>query len=417
MLRKTVLCLATVLAGIYAQEASFPLESVVIEGSRMPRDTVLEITGFRLGAPINKAALEQGCAKLRDSGIFQDINYRYGPGPKHGYVVTLTLADQSGLAEAAIDIPGADEDEIWRWLTSKYPVFDHKVPGDDAAQQFLAHQIETHAGAKLKGQPLVAKMETEFVPRRRLVISFQPATLPRITTMSFTGNQELTSVDLARIMQKVAAGEGYTDRRFRSFTELNLRPAYEEHGMYRVKFPSIAVQNVDSSSVAVTVAIEEGAKFNLGEVHIIGADLPIDAMRAAAGFQKGKVANWTEIQNGIWAMEKPVKRTGYTDATARPERVLHDDERILELNISFYKGPLYRFGQLRIVGLSPDLEGRARKTWKLEPGSPYDYAYSTDFFREFSKSVDFRQFKKVDVKSQKGSGDHVMDVTLTFEPK
>src|SRR5260370_24490216 len=99
------LCQALVLAGICAQEASFPLESVVIEGSQMPRETVLEITGFRLGAPVNKAAIEQGCGKLRDSGLFEDINYRYGPGPKHGYVVTLTLADQIGRIESVIDIP------------------------------------------------------------------------------------------------------------------------------------------------------------------------------------------------------------------------------------------------------------------------------------------------------------------------
>lgn len=275
-----------------------------------------------------------------------------------------------------IDIPGVDEDELWRWLSSKYPGFDHRVPGDDAAPQFLAHQIETHAGAKLKGQPLTVKMETEFVPRQRLVISFQPATLARITAISFTGNQELATADLARIMQKVAASEGYTDRRFRSLTEINLRPAYEERGMYRVKFPSIAAQNLESSSVAVTVAIEEGPKFNLGEVHIIGDGLPVDAMLAAGGLKKGRLANWTEIQKGVWDMEKPVKRTGYYDAKARPERVLHDDERVLELNISFYKGPLYHFGQLRIIGLVPDLEAKARKIWKLESGSPYDYAYA-----------------------------------------
>ena len=73
MLRKTMLCQALVLVWACAQEASFPLESVVIEGSQMPRETVLEITGLRLGTPVNKAAIEQGCAKLRDSGIFEEI--------------------------------------------------------------------------------------------------------------------------------------------------------------------------------------------------------------------------------------------------------------------------------------------------------------------------------------------------------
>jgi outer membrane protein assembly factor BamA len=417
VLRQLLLCQAVLLPGIHAQEVSFALESVSVEGTTIPKQSVMEIAGLRIGAPVNKAAIEKGCAKLQESGIFKSIDYRYAPGPKHGYLLTLTLADQSSLSEAAIDVPGVDENDVWTWLMSKYPAFNHKVPGGDAAQQFIAHLIEERAGAKLNGQPVVARLENEFTPRPRMIISFQPMTLARIASMSFTGNRELSAVELGKIMDKVAAGQGYTDRRFRQYTELNLRPAYEEHGMYRVKFPSITAKSLDPLSVAVAIGIEEGSKFNLGEVHTLGDDLPLEAMLSAAGFKKGQVANWTEIQRGIWEMEKPLKRTGYMDAAGRPERILHDDERILELNISFRKGPLYHFGQLRIAGLAGELEGKARKIWTLNSGDPYDYAYAGDFFRAFAKTVDFRQFKKYDVKAQRGAGDHVMDVTLVFEPK
>src|SRR5260370_8094445 len=100
MLPKTMLCQALVLVGACAQEASFPLESVVIEGSQMPRETVLEITGLRLGSPINKAAIEQGCAKLRDSGIFEENNYPYGPRPKHTYLLITPLTHHTTLTSA-----------------------------------------------------------------------------------------------------------------------------------------------------------------------------------------------------------------------------------------------------------------------------------------------------------------------------
>jgi len=411
-----LLSLAVLLSGIQAQDASFPLESVSVEGTAISRATVLEIAGLRIGAPVNKAAIEQACGRLQESGIFQSINYHYAPGPKHGYVLTLKLTDPGSLSEAAIDLPGIDENEIWQWLVTKYPDFNHKVPSDDAAQKFLARQMEAHLGARLEGQHIVARSEGDIGPRGKLRVAFQPETLPRVASMSFTGNREVPSSELTKIMERVAANQDYTDRGFQQLVELNLRRAYEEHGMYRVGFPSITAQKTGPLLLAVTTSIEEGPQFTLGDVQLLGDGLPTAAMLAAARFKKGELANWTEIQKSIWALEKPLKRTGYFEAAARPERILHDDRRILDLTISFNKGPLYYFGQLQFAGLSTGLETKARQSWKVKPGDPYDYEYAYDFLRGFFQSVDSRQFKKYRVDTKPGPS-HVMDITVVFEPK
>jgi outer membrane protein assembly factor BamA len=412
---RTLLCFILIACGIPAQNGSLPLESVALEGTSLSKDFVMEMAGLRIGAQVDKAAIEAACARLQESGIFQSINYRYAPGPNHGYVLTLSVADQGALVDAVIDIPGVEENEIWQWLVSQYPAFNRKVPGNDAAQQFIAKKIEEHLGPRLGGQHLVARIESDLV-RRKTLISFQPEKPPRIGAMSFTGQSELSAAQLVTIMQKVAADEGYLERRFRQALELNVRRTYEEHGMYRVRFSSVTIQKNDPSSVAVTTAIEEGPKYTLGEVQLVGDQLPVEAMLDAAKFKKNQVANWTEIQNGIWALEKPLKRTGYYDAAAAPERVFHDDRHVLDLKISFYKGPLYRFGELRIAGLPPNLEAQARKIWKLQPGDPFDYDYPRDFFRDFFQAVDGRQFKSYKVATQRGS-DNRMGFTLTFEPR
>jgi outer membrane protein assembly factor BamA len=188
-----------------------------------------------------------------------------------------------------------DENEVWRWIAVKFPAFDRKIPANDAAQQTVSRQIEGHAGAALHGQKVVAKMETDFSTRRSIV-SFQPDHLPRVASMEFTGVKEMTADQARAVMQKVVADRGYTDRTFRGLLENNLRPAYEERGLYRVQFRGVKIEFADPQAVAVSIAVEEGPKYSLGDVSVAGEDLPEAEMLAAAKFRKGETANWTEIQ-------------------------------------------------------------------------------------------------------------------------
>jgi hypothetical protein len=138
-------------------------------------------------------------------------------------------------------------------------------------------------------------------------------------------------------------------------------------------------------------------------------------MLAAARFPTGKLANWKLIQEGLWAMEKIVKRAGFFDATASADRTYDDTAHMLALRVRIAKGPLYHFGGIRMIGLSPDLQERARRIWRPKSGDPYDYTYTSEFFQAISCVVDFRVFRKYDTKATKGAGYHVMDINLVFE--
>jgi outer membrane protein assembly factor BamA len=402
---------------IQAQSASFPLESVSVEGTALSKDVVLELAGLHIGSPVDQAAMEGASRRLNETGMFESVSYSYEPGQKQGYALTLKVPDPSSLFNATIDIPGVNDDELWRWLASHYPSLDHKVPANEAGQQFVGRKLEEHLGAVLEGHHVVGRLETVLTPGGKSTISFQPDPLPRIVAINFTGQSELTAQELVALVPKDVREQGYTDRTFRRAVELNLRRAYEERGMYRVHFPSITAQRESGWSVSVTASVEEGAKFTLGDVQIVGDNLPVDAMLKAAKFRKGEIANWTEIQKSIWELERPVRRMGYLHAAAKPERILHDDQHVLDVKIPFNLGQFYTFGQLRITGLTPNQEAQARKTWDLTPGAVFDYDYPKDFFPAFFRSVDSRQFKKFNVTMQKGSGENVMDFVLTFEAR
>jgi outer membrane protein assembly factor BamA len=416
-MRPQTLFLLLVLGAVPAasQNAAIPLESVAIEGSSIPQPVILEVAGLRIASPIDKAGIELACKNLQESGLFSSISYHYAPGPKRGYALTVVLADQAPLSTASIDVPGADENEAWQWLVGKFRRFDHQAPQADAAQEYLAHQIEQHLAGSLRGQHLTVRMETDL-KTRKLILSFQPETLPRIQAVDFTGNQSVTSAELSSVLQRIVANQEYTERKFAFIVELNLRPLYEEHGLYRARFAPGAPQWTDAG-VSLVVGITEGEPYQLGRVELAGENLPVDAMISAAKLPAGKLANWKQIQNGIWEMEKVVKRTGYFAAAASPDRTYDDAARVLDLRVRIAKGPLYHFGELHIAGLTPDQQERALRIWRPKSGDPYDYAYPGEFFQAFSRVVDFRGFRKFDAEPKRGAGDHVMDINLVFEPR
>ncbi len=146
-------------------------------------------------------------------------------------------------------------------------------------------------------------------------------------------------------------------------------------------------------------------------------NLPVDAIAKEAKFKKGEIANWREIQQGIFRAEVPVKRSGYTQAQAVPERILDDANQTLVLKLGFKKGPLYHFGEVSFVGLSPDLEKKAQQVWRMKQGDPFDFLYARDFFQKFSQVADLRIFKKVEDHDRPGEGEQVTDVVVTFQSK
>jgi outer membrane protein assembly factor BamA len=169
--------------------------------------------------------------------------------------------------------------------------------------------------------------------------------------------------------------------------------------------------------VTLSVTITEGAAYQLGKVNIAGDGLPADAMLSAAKFPKGKLANWKQMQEGIWDMEKVVKRTGFFDAAVSAERSYDDAAHALDLNIRADKGPLYRFGELSLTGLDANLSARAKALWKPKAGDPYDYAYPNEFLQAFARATDLGGIRKFKAVPKAGAGEHVMDINLVFEAR
>ena len=133
----------------------FPIEKIDLQGTVFPKAAVLP--GLTAGEVVAPADFNAAAKKLKESGLFQNVEFRYGPGPANGYVLSFEITDFPELTPASIEVPEVNEDSIWKCAAERYAVVPKRVPADEAAERLYTAAIQ---------QCLVSQGHSEEIVRR-----------------------------------------------------------------------------------------------------------------------------------------------------------------------------------------------------------------------------------------------------------
>lgn len=136
------------------------------------------------------------------------------------------------------------------------------------------------------------------------------------------------------------------------------------------------VRFVQGGDGLLVVEIDAGPVAVLGAVGITGGEL---RWGEQAGFVKGAPAESGKLNQALGRVLAAARNYGYLYAMARSTQTVEAGE--LKLTIHVEKGPQYRFGELKIDGLTAQAEARARKLWVVKPGDPASTAALEDWIR------------------------------------
>ncbi len=126
----------------------------------------------------------------------------------------------------------------------------------------------------------------------------------------------------------------------------------------------------------LVVEIEMGPVTVVGEVAIEGGEAK---WIENAGYVKGEAAESRKLNRAMGKVIEAARNEGFLMASARSTNVLRDGR--LDVALSMDKGPLFRFGELKIEGLSAQGETRARKLWQLKAGEAASAAALEEWIR------------------------------------
>jgi outer membrane protein insertion porin family len=387
------------------------IESLRVEGNRnYTAAQILQVAKLKVGQPVTKAEFDAARDRLIAAGAFENIGYRYTPSEAQtGYDVVLEIQEaQPGYPYKFEDLP-ADPKELEAALAETDLLFGPRIPATEALLKKYAAALQQYLTAKGFNGKVVAKVSQENISD--LMIVFRPDSSPaNVAEVRFTGTSVIPATELQRAIHDVAIGSVYQESRFRQYLDLAILPLYENRGRLKVSFPKLTTEKAtDVKGLIVTVAVQEGESYNLGDVKVEGA--PIGRVK----FKTGDVANMMAVQDSVEQLHQQVRRQGYLKATSQVDRKLDDTKHVVNLTVRVTPGPQYTFGQLQIQGLDIIGEAAMKKMWSLEPGKPFDAAYPDVFLNRvreeglFDSLGDTKSVVKLDDQNK------TADVTLLFK--
>lgn len=408
--------MATASFPLACASAQTPILELRTEGNaRLPAPAVIAESGLKRGALATRAELDNAAKALFATGLFQSVNYRFQPkssGAASGWIVTFLLTEAPADGTAILDIPGLDSERLWETLCSAHPLIGKTMAQNEQAVAYYRQALEAVLLQSGRKDAVTIKTEADLATGRMATI-FQAGNRPVISAIRWEGNRKISSAALANAVSTLLVGRSYSEREVRNLTELNAKPLYDEIGLLSFAVRSVGIEAAGEQAVNVSVLVDEGPQWRLGNVEIKGPDLPLDAMRKAADFPVGQIANWKRMAAGISEMERVLHRDGYLAARSVAQRRYRNEAGQVDVVIQVDRGKQFHFGALQLRGLSAQEENKARALWKFREGDPMNTELLSEFFVA-AKNGMASQARTLTRELKARHGSEVIDVVVTF---
>lgn len=395
----------------------WPIQSLAVEGNHnYSKEQILAVAGLKIGQVAGKPEFEAARDRLQATGVFETVGYRFEPAPDNsGYAATFQVTEIAQLYSLSIlglPIQLADLD---RWLRSKDPMYNGKLPGTKEALKHYAELTEEYLASRKQPEKVIATLAPSGTDQYGVVLR-SAAPLPTVAEVRFAGSKVIPAAVLQNKISEVAIGVPYTESAFRGLLNSDIRPVYEARGYMKVAFPKIITEKAAGiDGLVVHVTVNEGDQYKLGEVKIVGnyARRSGELLRLGK-FKVGEVANFDEIAEGVERIKDPVRRQGYMHVSSTLERTLDEKNKTVTVSLRIDPGPQYLMGKLDIQGLDLNSAAGVRELWAPQEGKPFDAAYPDYFLNRIREGHMFDNLHDARASTKINDQTHTVDVTLVF---
>ncbi len=353
------------LAGLLAQPIqqvcafeTFIVEDIRIEGlQRITEGTVINYLPITEGEALTDNRTTEILKALFQTGFFQDIELS-----REGNVLIISVIERPTIG--SITISGNDDiptDNLTSTLKETGLAEGHVF--DRSTLEMVRNELERmyfgHGKYSVKVETVVIEKDKNRVDLEINIVEGQAA---RIKAINIIGNQYFTSKELLKeftlaeshCFSFVSKNDQYDKEKLSADLE-KLRTFYLDRGYLNFQISSTQVTiTPDKLDIYITINIEEGDVFKIGQVRIAG-DVPIpeSELYELVTIETGETFNRTKIANIVELITERLGEEGFANANVNPVPELHEDGNTAD--VTFYIEPGNRMYVRRIL-----FEGNAK---------------------------------------------------------
>jgi outer membrane protein insertion porin family len=388
---------------------------VHFRGNRKVEDDALRVNlKTKPGLILSKELLQEDVRTLWRLGYFEDVQVETAEA-EGGLVVTFVLKEKPAIRK--IYVSGHDE----VGLTKINEVLDIKKEQVlDLAK--IKKNVEKIRELYLQRGFYMAEVDYELhrdsPGQVDVYFRVRENSKVEIRRVNFTGNRSVPDAELRAVIMTqpgdifsaLTSSGTYREDVFQRDIML-VQSYYFDRGYVNVKVGDPKMElSPDRRSMYITLAIEEGQQYRIGQLDVKGELLaPRATYLGKLQAKPGDVFNRTQVAQDVQNIADLYKDKGYAYVNSTPETRVDDKTRMVDLTFDIQKGPLVNFERINIRGNTKTRDKVIRREMRIYEGEQYSQAL-LDRSKRRVNSLGY--FDKVEVTTKRGSADDTMDVNV-----
>ena len=379
------------------------ISAIKVQGNnRIENQTIVSYLPVKIGDEITIDSLDQCLKALFATGYFHDVKVH-----RSGKVVVVEVEENPIINKIAYEGNDKVKDADFKKEIQLRPREVLSYAKIQASQQRILEIYRRLGRFSAKVDPKIIRLPENRVD---LVFEIEEGPTTFIRKISFVGNKSITSDKLEKAMQSkvwhwyrfFVNDDLYDPDRFLN-DQQEIKRYYNNHGYPDMRITSaISELSPDKTAYFLTFTIDEGKKYNFGDVTINSAikSVKIAPLKEHIKFEKGEEFDNSLIDKTIKELTDALGTMGYAFIEIEPEVKKNFEAGVADIELSIKEGPRVYIESIQIAGNDRTRDHVIRREIKVHEGD----AFNSKKIKDAEQALkDLQFFKEVHVQPEEGS--------------
>ncbi len=355
------------------------IRKIEIKGQKkIEKDAIEARLKSKLNGGYSDASIKEDIQSIFKSGYFYDVQVERVVSGKE-VSLTYIVVEKPSIAEVAFEGNSELKSEELLEATGlkTYEILSMTKLRDAVDKLQKMYEDKGFFLAKIE-------MRTEDVKPDetvKAIFSIKENDKVKVKKITFLGNSKLKDGFLKSRMVtneggffSALSGSGSYKQDAFDIDVQRMRYLYFNEGYVQVKVdkPQVYV-TPDKRNIYITIRIDEGEQFDVGEIDFSGDILfPRDELSEAIQINKRQVFSYDVLQKDLSELQAKYGDLGYAFTNVIPRTRINEKDRKVDITFEFDKGSKVYFGQINVVGNSKTRDKVLRRELKIQEGELYN---------------------------------------------
>ncbi len=396
-------------------EERVTINRIIVRGNqRIDPQTILSYLPIRAGDTVDASMLDVGVRVLYRTDLFQNVQLSVADGD-----LIVEVRENPVINQVVFE--GNDsvkEDKLREEVTIRpRGIFTRARVQQDVQAIVEMYRLQGRISATVT--PKLVQLDQNRID---LVFEIDEGPQTGVRSITFLGNQEFSDRALRETMvTKISRwwdffgqNDNYDPNRI-EYDRDQIRTFYANRGFYDFRVvSSIAELSPSQDDFAITLTVDEGPKYNFGEIKVEteSTRLNADFLRLLVPIQQGQLYEADKIENAVDALTFAAGSAGYAFVDIDPVEVANPETQLVDVTFRVREGQRAYVERIDIIGNTRTIDPVIRREMMLVEGDAFNRTL-LDRSRNNLRALGF--FKEVEVEEALGSSPDRSVVTVKVE--